>query len=316
MLLHSVAVQNQDPASDAVLSFDLGTHPLSVILINIRVLNDTGTSANFTSWLETLQSINRISVRHRGESIVSMNGLDAATLALFRHGAVPWMPNGSLTNNDRIVATLPIFMGRRAYDMESIFPASRRGELVLELDVDVADTGYDDLQFTVETIEILDARPKEYERKVQIAQTFSATGINDIDIQLGNLVRGLHLFQTTAFTGGSPAPTLGRVQLIADGIGVGYASTDIEILHGLPGLMGRQIPPYNGHIHVETDTGGPTELPSEVGTLFANHAFMDLDPLGDDAHSIDATNISRLQLRCDAEASNAVRVIPIERIRV
>lgn len=316
MLLHSVLVQDQAVGADAVLQFDLGVNPLSVILINIRILNSTGTPANYVAWLEAIESINRISVLHRGLSVISMSGLDAAMLAMMRHNAVPWMANASLTDNDRIMATLPIFLGRGPYDMKSCFPSSRRGELILELDIDVADTGYDGYRLSVETIEILDAKPTEYERKVQLSQTFLATGINDIDLPLGNLVRGLMMFQTTPFTGAVPVPTLGRLSLVADGVGVGYSSIDIESVFGLPGILGRQMAPYDGHIHKETDTGGPTQLPQEIGTAFANHAYLDFDPLGDDAHSINAADVSRLQLRCDAESANAVRVIPIERIKV
>lgn len=315
-LIHSVSVQNQDPSSDAVLNFDLAVNPLSVVLINVRPLTDTGTPANYTGWLDTLGALNRITIRLRGSAIFSMSGVDAAILAAMRHGCVPWMANPSLTNNDRICATLPIFMGRRAYDPLSCFPATRAGELTLELDVDVADTGYDDLQFTVETIELLGASPKEYERKVQLAKTFASTGINDVDLPVGNLIRGVLLFGTTAFTGAAPAPTWGRISSVADGVAIGYSSVDFEIAHGLQALLGVPLPAYSTHIHVETDTGGPTQIPQEEGVIWGNHAYLNFDPLSDDALSIDTSKLSRFQLRSDAETANAVRLVPVERIAV
>ncbi len=316
-LIHSVAVQNQAPGADAVLTFDLPVNPLSMVLIHVRVLTDTGTPGNYTAWLETIQSaINRVTIRHLGSAIVSMTGGDAAMLAAIRHGCVYWMPNPSFTNNDRIMATLPIFMGRHAYDGKSCFPASRNGELTLELDVDIAATGYDALNFTVETIELLGAKPSEYERKVQISRTFAATGPSDIDLPVGTLNRGLFLFGTTAFTGAAPAPSFGRLTTLVDNVAIGYSTIDFESANGLSALLGRQVPAYDNHIHVETDTGGPTLLPVELGTNFNQFAFLDFDPLGDDSLSIDTAGVSRFILRSEVETANAVRVVPIERIKV
>jgi hypothetical protein len=321
MILHGVAVQNQDFNADGVFTYDLGVNPLSVILLAMRPLNDTGTLTNFARWANAVQSLNRVTVRHRGQSIISMTGRDAAALSVFRHGYQPWMANTNNTNNERICAVLPIFLGRRPYDPMSCFPATRRGELVLEIDVDDADTGYDDLQMTVETIELLDAKPSHFERKVQLSQTFAATGINDVDLPLGNVVRGLLCFGTTGFTGAAPAPTLGRMQIVADGVGIGYTGTDFEVAHQLQGLMGHGIPSNQDHVHIENTAGAyaqnaTTGLPFGFGRDWLNYSYLNLDPWHDDAHSVDTGQVSRFQLRTDAEAANAVRIIPVERIVV
>lgn len=324
MILHSVAVQNQNQGADGVFTHELAVNPLSVVLINLRPLNDTGTLTNFAQYLTICDSINRVSILHRGQSVVSMTGRDAAVLAFIRHGCQMQQNNNDDVNNDRRCVTLPIFMGRRAYDTSSCFPASRSGELILQLDLDDADAGYDDLQYTVETIELLGASPREYERKVQLTRTFSATGINDVDMPIGNVIRGVLLFGTTAFVGGSPAPSWGRVSLVADGVEVGYSGTDFEVAHGLQGLLGVGIPRYDGHTHRFEDTAGAvsdveTNAPGEIEVGsggWQNYAFLNLDPLLDDAHAIDTSQVSRLQIRADAETADAVRAIPIERIKV
>jgi len=311
MLLHGVAVQNQDQSADGVYSYSLGVNPLSMILICLRPLNDTGTLANFVRWFELCQAINRVSVLFRGQSIVSLTGADAAALAVMRHGYQPWMANADNTNNERLCAVLPIYLGRRAYDPHSAFPASNKGDLVLELDIDDADTGYDDLQFTVETVEMLGASPKEFERKIQVGQTNAATGLVDFDLPLGNVIRGCLLFGTTGFAGATPAPSWGRVQLVANGVGIGYSSSDFETLHAMTGL--RTSVPTDDHIHAENDTGGPTDPAHNFGLSYTQYAFMDLDPNGNDEFSIDTSKVSRFQIRSDVETANAVRVIPIER---
>jgi hypothetical protein len=312
-LIHSQAVQLQDPAADGIFTHELAVNPLSVVLIKLAPLNDTGTIGDFVSYLELCDAINRVSILHRGQSIFNMTGRDAAMMAALRNRAVPWMANHALTNNHRICGVLPIFLGRRAYDPKSCFPASRSGELVLELDLDVADTGYDDLQYSVDTIELMGASPTEYERKVSLSRTFGASGINDVDLPVGNLVRGILCFGTTSFTGATPAPTLGRIKTVVDNVEIGYSSIDFEVAHSLPGLRGMGVPAYDGHIH---GTDG-TILPSGVGSGgWQNYCFLDFDPMHDDSLSLDTNGMSRFQVRSDAEAAEAVRMIPIERIKV
>lgn len=319
-LIHSVAVQNVDVGGDVVNTHDLSVHPLSVILICLRPLNDTGTLTEFGQYLTICDAINRLSVLHRGQSIISMTGRDAAALAYFRHGIQLLQTNNDNTNNDRRCVVLPILLGRAPYDPTSCFPASRAGELVLELDLDDADTGYDDLQYTVEMIELLGANPTEFERKVQLTRTFNSTGINDVDLPVGNILRGVLLFGTTGFTGAAPAPTWGRVSTVVDGIEIGYAGTDFEVAHGLHGLRSIQAPDYEGHQHGFEPVAGIQTLPPgsfDVGAGgYEQYSFLDLDPTRNDMLSIDSRGVSRLQIRADVETANAARVIPIERIAV
>ncbi len=316
-LLHSVAVPEQLIAADGVFQFDLAVNPLSVVLLCLRPLNDTGTLANFASYLNVAGALNRVGITHLGESIVQMSGRDAAAMAYFRHGIVPTQATHISTTNFRRCVVLPILLGKFPYDATSCFPASRRGELVLELDIDIADTGYDGLRLSVETIELLDAKPKEFERKVTQTQTFAATGDNDIDLTPGHKSRGVLLFGTTGFVGAVPAPSLGRMQLLLDNQQAGYAATDFEVAHTLGTLWGRQPPSFdNPVLHVDA-TGGavePTFGPmSEIGSAgWQNYSFLDLDPTKDDMLTIDTRGASRYTVRVDAETANLVRAINIE----
>src|SRR5690349_5238419 len=160
MFLRQVCVPEQAIGADGVYTYDLAVNPLSVIMINLRPLNDTGTLANYSRWLQTCKAINRLSVIYNGMSVINMRGEDAAALVALRHGISPFEPNADNTDNERRNVVLPVLMGRHAYDPRSCFPATRRGELVLELDLDIADTGYDGLRLSIDTIEIPGAKPK------------------------------------------------------------------------------------------------------------------------------------------------------------
>lgn len=316
--LHSVSVQEQAISADGIYNFDLAVNPLSVALICLRPLNDTGTLANFQSYRGIAAAMNRASILFRGETIVGMRGEDIAAFNYFRHGMMPFQGQHDDTDNERRCAVVPIVVGRAPYDPHSCFPASRRGELTLELDLDIADTGYDGLRLSVETIEILDAKPTEYEKKVQLTQTWAAVGDQDMDLPPGNPVRGCLLFGTTPFGGASPAPSWGRVRVLLDNQETGYGATDFEVAQMIHTLWGRQPPMYDAHIHrmtANTDTvtnGGPIN----VGTGYENYAYLDFDVTRDDMFTIDTRNASRFHLRANAETADAVRAVPIEVIKL
>src|SRR5438552_3925882 len=327
MFNHSVCVQEQLISADGVFDFDLAVNPLSVVLICLRPLNDTGTLATCQSYKGVSAAMNRASILYRGVSIMSMRGEDLAALNYFRHGIMPYQGQHNDTDNDRRCTVVPMLLGRWPYSKTSIFPASRRGELVLELDLDIADTGYDGLRLSVETIEVLDATPQEYEKKVSLSQTWAATGDSDFDLPPGNVNRGLLLFGTTPFTGGSPAPSWGRAKVLLDNVEAGYSATDWETLQMLHCLWGRQPPMYDGHIHRFTDaaagagtatTSGPAMVGQGIAgasadlTSWRQYGFLDFDPTGDDGHSLDTRGKSRFHLRANAETADAVRVTPIE----
>lgn len=332
MFLHNIAVQERNIAADGLQVFDLAVNPLSVIHLALRPLNDTGTLATFQSYKGICAALNRVTVAYRGEAIMSMRGEDIAAMNYFRWGIMPFQGQHDDTNNERRCAVLPIIMGRWPFSKTSCFPAARRGELTLEVDFDIADTGYDTLNFSVETTELLDATPKEYEKRVQVLQTNGATGDQDMDlVATGNLIRGILLFGTTPFAGAAPAPSWGRVKVLLDNQEAGYSNTDFEVLQSLHCLWGRQPPTYDGHMHRVTTSGcAQAELatvsgPINVGAGIAGavdvsgwhqYAFLDYDPTGDDAHALNTAAKSRLILRANVETADAVRAIPIEVIKL
>lgn len=317
-LFHSVANQEVAIGADGTETIDLSVNPLSVVLINIKPLNETSTLGNFQRAMGLAGSLDRIAILYKGAAVFSMSGRDALALNYFRHGMIPYEANADDVDNERRSLVLPILLGRMPWDPMSCFPATRRGELTMELTWDIADTGYDGMRRSVETVELLDAKPKEWERKTTISRTFAATGFQDFDLPNGQLVRGMLLFGTTPFGGAAPAPTWGRVELIRDNQQVGFASTDFETLHQMSQLMGRQPPTGQFHTHgfepvAGVETGGPLN-DGAGGEGWENYALMDLDPWRDDAYSVDTAGSSSFLLRANVETADAARVVLIERI--
>lgn len=321
--LQSINIHEQLIAADGVQSFDLAVNPLSVLLLTIRPLNDTGTLADFESYMGIAGSLNRVSILHNGVSVVSMTGRDAAALAYFRHGIMPLQANHDIANNDRRAVVLPILLGNEAFSAKSCFPQTKRGELQLEVDFDIAGAGYDGLRFSVESIELPGAKPKEYERKVQLSGTFGATGINDVELPIGNLVRSVLCFGTTAYTGATPAPTLGRIASYVNNQQVGFSATDFEVQHMMQTLLGGQPPMMDARqTGVTVDGNAGTSVPTDGavfnvgGDGFENYCLLNFDPFNDDLYSLDTKGASRAHLEFNVETADAFRVIPVEQIRV
>lgn len=316
--LHTVAVQEQAIAADGVYTYDLAVNPLSVVLLCIRPLNDTGTLANVPTLKMLAQAMNRVSIIHRGESIISMRGEDALAMAIHRHGIEPYQGQLDNVDNERRCGVIPLLMGRHAYHPKSCFPATRRGELVLEVDLDIADTGYDGLRFSVETVELLDAKPSEYEKKVQITQTWSATGDQDFDLPPGNVCRGLLLFGTTPFGGAAPAPSWGRIKVLLDNQETHYGATDFEVAQMLRNLWGRYNPMADHKHTLDATVAGVTETTATFDNdeNWNQYVFMDFDPTQDDTYSLDTGRKTRFHVRANAETADAVRVVPVEVIKV
>jgi hypothetical protein len=319
---HSVVIQEVDFGGDVIRNERLGVNPLSMLLLRVRALNSTATLADYQSPLQLAAAINRFTLTVRGENIISARGEDLYALAYFRHGMIYPQVNSQQTTAHRREIVIPIYMGRHAFDSECCLPEQVEGDMVMEIDVDDADTGYTDLRLIVESIELQDAKPKFFERKLSKNHTFPGTGEQDFQLSLGNVNRGLLLWGTTGVTGAAPAPTWGRIRTRLDSMEVGYQSISFETAHGLHSIWGRQPPVYDGHKHGTTTDGnaqtsvGTLGYPYDVGLGWQQYAYLPFDHTQDDEYSVDASSARRFEVGSYNALAEAVRVVQIEKVPV
>ena len=105
--------------------------------------------------------------------------------------------------------------------------------------------------------------------------------------------------------------------MLKDNRQIGYTSTDFEVSRAIAGLVGVPFPPDGRHQHSVNAAGAGREdtLEPEVGlSLDAQYTLLNFDPLWDDEYSLDTQGAGRINVRSDAEAANAVRILPIERV--
>jgi len=317
--IHSILQPQGAIAADAQVDYDLPVNPLSGILLHLTPLNETSTIANYTALSGLLSALDNIRIAYKGASIFNMSGFDLyAFIAMVGRGDI-MQSNLVETDDDRRSLVLPVPLARKWYDPDECFPETKRGELIMQIDWDIADTGFDALRVSIETIELPDARPTHFQKATTLTQTFAATGDNDIDLPIGNIIRGILLYGTTAYTGATPAPSLGELRLLVDNMEWNYAATDFEVLRAVHALNARRLSAHIDHFHSVSDDGA-NDVDSNDQQIttekYGNYAYMDMDPNADDMYSLVTTGAGRIHLRSEAETADLVRAIPIEKMAV
>ena len=317
--IHSVLRPNAVVAADGDETLDLPVNPLSVVLIHISALNESSTITTYRLLELLIAAADNIEISHKGSSVVNASGVDLAVLAMLYHRASIWQSNAFETDNFRRSIVLPIFLSRMPFMQDECFPATKRGELTLTITWDIASAGYDGLRRSIETIELPGATPTTVEKVTTLATTFGATGQQDVDLPIGNWLRGVLLFGTTPFTGAAPAPSWGQVEFFLNNRQHGFTGTDFEVARGLMGLHGVPYPPDFRHIHGVNAAGAgqeDTQEPEIGASIDDNYMLLDFDPTKDDEYGVETDGASRVHVRAEAETADAVRLLPIERVNV
>lgn len=317
--IHSILRANAAIAADGDEVVDLPVNPLSVILLHLSPLNECTSETTYSFLKGLLAALVSIRVSHKGSAVVDLNGYDLAMVALLYHKIGLFQAGADRTDDDRRSLTIPILFGRRAYMPSECFPETKKGEMQLSITWDIAAAAYDGLRRSIETIELPEATPDFVQKVTTLAQTFSATGQNDVDLPIGNVIRAILLWGTTGFAGATPLPTWGQVELMRDNRQTHYSATDFEVSKAIAGLCGCTYPPSQDHIHGLDPTAVAYTDSEEMQTSESKeelYTLLHLDPTFDDLYSLVTEGAGRVNVRCDAETANAVRVLPIEKVPV
>jgi len=319
--LRQVLIQDETQAVSVLRTDDLPVNPLSMILLTVKALNDTGTITDFTLASALLAQIAKVEILYKGSAIVSGSLDDLARMNAILIGRAPMQLRATAVNNETRGITIPIMLGRRAYNMLECFPAVRRGELQLQITTAAAQAGIDTIVLQVETVELLDAKPSRFLKYTTITKTPTATGDHDVDLPIGNKIANVLLWGTTAPTGASYNASFGQARLLVDNVEQYYARTNWETLHNTLQLRVAEGVQSHTHKHV-SDVGAAYaqfQLTANSDGLlpwFNNYALLDFDPNADDTYLLETAGRARIHLRINADVADAIRLLPAELIEV
>lgn len=319
--LHTIAQPNTDlVASASITPFDLPVNPLSLILLRLQITNVAPAALDTYSAIDdAITQITGVRVLHKGEQIISGSLRDLMVLNAVYQGLKPgW---GTLSNIDNAVRSFvfPLCLGRRAYDPDSCFPATSRGNLRFEMDAGADGAGYDDINFSVETVELIEATPREYVKYVRQARD-SVIGQFDAPLPIGNPLLGILLFDTGL--GGSTDEVLswGTIKLLKDNVEQYYPQSDYEVLAGMLQAQLKSMGTWPGHQHQFNGAAAGLDESDDAGlavsTGMQGYAYLDFDPNRDLMYEMETEGAADVKIRGNGDEATAVRYYPIERVLV
>ena len=317
--IRSVLAQDEAVTVSTVVTYDLPVNPLSHFLFTLRALNNTGTITDYQLIVSFMSQVSNISVLYKGQAIISGSLQDIMMLNYLVTGKAPWGCNILKTDDAVRSWTFPVSFGRRWFDVMEAFPATRKGELQLQVTYAAAQTGIDNISVQVETVEMLDVQPGAFLKYTTLTKTPTSTGFHDVDLPIGNDILGVLLFGTTVPSSTSFNATIGQVKLLLDNVEYGYSLANWESMHGELGARWGDREFY-GQIHrgnFTTTVEGDTGLQQYPNTVEQLYAFLDYDPHMDGEWAIPTAGHARCNLRINQEpTADAMRAVPVELIRI
>jgi len=310
--LRSVLAQDETVTPATVVTYDLPVNPLSHLILTLKFL----AVENLTTNAEILAAIESIRILHRGSSVISVSQADMWALSAILLGKGGIRGNHITDDNSPQFITMIIPCGRVLFNPDECFPATRSGELQLQITYAPSFTGFDNVQIQAETVELLGANPKQYLKCTSLSLT-PVPGDNDLDLPIGNDLIGIMLYSTTVPADISETTSANQVKLLVDNVEKYYSQANWESLRAdIQWRCGRQLG-YNPAIHrliegTPNVIGGIQQVIDEL----ENYAFLDFDPLLDSSFLLKTAGLSSVKLRINAEDTNVIRAVPCELVRI
>lgn len=314
--IRSVVAQEETITASAVATYDLPVNPLSFVNYVLRWQDGAAIGNTANPIADALSFISKIEVLFRGQAIISMS---AADLWFMQRAVTGWRPaiqNLVDAATERHYLSMIIPFGRMPYHPAEAFPASRRGELQLQITSTAAVGTVDSPAHIIETVELVDTNPKQFLKMTTISKTPSAAGEHDIDLPIGNPILGVGLYATTVPTGVSTNRSIGELRLLVDNVEHKLGRTNWEAFQQEHFMRHGMDLSTDRHTHAQAAAADVVTGMQLLGIVGSNqYAYLNFDPLGDGTYALQTRGRSRVNFRINSEGVNdAIRVIPVELI--
>lgn len=298
--INSVIAQDEAAVVDTVYTWDLPVNALSHIAITHKFLN---AAAFECTKYEACNFIRKVEVLYKGAAIASLSGVELDTYNAFMLKNMPILLNQVAAINSVRAVSLLIPFGRKLFDAVECFPATKKGELQLQITTNTAAStpNVAGSMFQIEAVELPEATPKQYVKVTTLSKTPTAVGLHDVDLPTGNRILGIQMHATSVPIGIAWTKSISYVKLLVDNSEYDYAKSNWETLHGM--LINRL-----GHRE-------PYDLDADHDH-YMDAALLDFDPLGNDDYLLETAGMASLKLRIYADIANGILLHPIELVTV
>lgn len=277
---------------------DLPIDPLSHIILTFDFFNATDEA----TLIEVLGFINKITVSKLGKTVLSLESEDLYAQNCYLFGRRPVLSGKLGTDNLNRTLTLMVPMGRKLFDPLECFPATKKGELTLDVDTTVPATTLDNAVVNIETVTLPGATPRRYLKSHMMTLTApGATGDNDIYLPMGNDIVAMCLRLTTWLTAATHTMGVDFVQLLVDDNNFAYQAAKIH------SLIGDSINMFESQ----------TAVIAAQGLASPKHCvFLDFDPRKNDEFLLKTAGRTSVKLRLEMGVDEATYLSLYELVNV
>ncbi|MBA7482490.1 hypothetical protein ES705_37628 [subsurface metagenome] len=278
-----------------VKTYDLPINPISHLILTMEATNVAAAEVTIA---QILAYVNLITVRHTGIQVINLQSEDLALLNLYLYGSGGLALNPGETINEYQAYSLIVPFGRKLYDPEECFPATRKGEFQITLDTDLPDTNLENAVISISAIQLPDAAPTRHLVSTLFSKAApAAAGEYDIDLPIGNDLLAC-MIRMTAFPIASAFTfTVDDLRLLVDNREMNIVSSKT------PELAAEMITRVNGTVR---------STPLQGGLIPNTCIWMDFDPTRDGQYMVDTRGRSRVHLRANYGKAEALWVAPLE----
>lgn len=311
ILAHNVAV-----TLGTVVTYDLPVNPLSHILLTIKCARLDRAATDSPPFMSIPAILSRIEVLYKGSAVYSLSGIDCMASGVHINGFESWGVNAEDIEDGEWAVTLLVPMTRILYSPTECFPATTRGELILQLTYAAANVEFDDIRMQIETLELPDASPNQFIKQTTLSATPTANVPFDVPLPIGNDISDIVIWQHQIQVTTSDTAAIDKLEILVDNMNHFYPESFKETIQNMSGRK-RASPGYWGsHIHKTYVTpvvaGDPTGIVIAMDHILACYMHLPFDIFRNGDYALKTAGASDINLRLDITAFGAIRVIPVE----
>jgi len=260
---------------------DLPTSALSHLIITMdgNMLVDELTLA------EALAFINKVEVTRSGVTVVALESEDLYGADCYLYRNRPVFTQKAYGANLLATLSLIVPFGRKIYDPNECYPATKKGDLTLTVDTTLPVTTLENAELNIETIELPGANPRRHLKCSPMPVSAPGKlGDNDIELPIGNDIVCIQVRMTTMADIVNNTFGVNGVSILVENKQFGYSYARAQCLIG---DMINLLETQHGTIAAQ-------------GTVQpANIVYVDYDPVRNDELLLHTAGKSSVKIRLD-----------------
>jgi len=277
---------------------DLPTGPLSHLILAVSGCQIT----DEVTLAELLAFINTIEVTKKGVGILSMQSEDLYGVNCFLYRKNPIKTNNITTATATTTLGLIIPFGRKIFDPDECYPATKKGDLTVRIGMTALATSIDTGIVNIEAVELVDATPSHYLKStLKIVTAPGATGENDVELPLGNEIIGIQIRRSSGPAAAGHVYGVQAARIMKNNKEFGYASAEAQALEA---------------DRIFRQGGLPSSMLLQQEILPPKQFWIDFDPNDDGKWLLQTADATSMKLRLDMGVDEATYVTILERVSV